>query len=156
MIVDRLTNAPQYDTLHPLIQRGFSFLASPELESLDDGVHEIVGRDVFAVIARGAGVGRESALLEAHREYFDIQYVIRGTDTIGWLEREFAERVKEAYDPQKDLEWFYDRPPSWIQIDQGSFALFFPQDLHAPLATTEFVQKAVVKVKIEPRPPSGL
>ena len=42
MIVDRLTNAPQYDTLHPLIQRGFSFLASPELESLDDGVGDLV------------------------------------------------------------------------------------------------------------------
>lgn len=149
MIVDRLTNAAQYYALHPLVEKGFSFLIRPELETLEDGVHEIVGQDVFAIIARGPGVGREAALLEAHREYLDIQYVIRGTDTMGWLEREFAERVKDPYDPQKDLEFFYDRPPSWIQVDQGSFALFLPQDLHAPLATSEVVHKAVVKVKIK-------
>ncbi|MEC7566249.1 MAG: YhcH/YjgK/YiaL family protein [Planctomycetota bacterium] len=156
MIVDRLTNAAQYHALHPLIRKGFSFLMRPELESLEDGVHEIVGQDVFAIIARGPGVGREAALLEAHREYLDIQYVIRGTDTMGWLEREFADRVKDAYDSQKDLEFFYDRPPSWIRVDQGSFALFLPQDLHAPLATSEIVHKAVVKVKIGPSAAIGL
>ena len=136
LIFDRLTNASNYFSVTPLIQKGFEFLRRTDLASLEDGVHEIQGRDVYAIIARGDGVGRERAMLEAHRKYLDIQYVIDGTDVMGWLERE------------KDLEFFYDRPESWVRVPQGSFAVFLPQDIHAPLATTQYVHKAVVKVKV--------
>lgn len=148
MIFDRLTNASNYFSVTPLIQKGFEFLRRTDLASLEDGVHEIQGRDVYAIIARGDGVGRERAMLEAHRKYLDIQYVIDGTDVMGWLERDFVERVKDAYDAEKDLEFFYDRPESWVRVPQGSFAVFLPQDIHAPLATTQYVHKAVVKVKV--------
>ena len=82
MIVDRLCNAAQYYSLEPLVQLGFDFLGRPDLASLEDGVHEIQGRDVFAIIARGAGLGREAAMLEAHHKDLDIQNVIAGTDTM--------------------------------------------------------------------------
>jgi len=147
MIVDRLANADCYHRVAPLIQKGFEFLKRGDLATLEDGVHEIQGREVYAIIARGDGVGRDRAMLEAHRNYLDIQYVIDGVDIIGWLERELVERIKQAYDSEKDLEFFYDRPESWIQVPKGSFAVFLPQDIHAPLATTEYVHKAVVKVK---------
>ena len=68
MIVDRLCNAAQYYSLEPLLQLGFDFLGRPVLATLEDGVHEIQGRDVFAIIARGEGVGREAAMLEAHHK----------------------------------------------------------------------------------------
>ena len=149
MIVDRLCNAAQYYSLEPLVQLGFEFLGRPDLASLEDGVHEIQDRDVFAIIARGAGVGREAAMLEAHHKYLDIQYVIAGTDTMGWLERELVQRRKDPYDADQDLEFFYDRPQSWVVVPRGSFAIFLPQDIHAPLATTSVVHKAVVKVKLQ-------
>ena len=148
MICDRLSNAANYYGVASLIQKGFEFLQRPELASLEDGVHEIQGKDVYAIIARGDGVGRERAMLEAHREYLDIQYVIEGTDVIGWLERDCVERVKDPYVAEKDLEFFYDRPASWVQVPAGSFAVFLPQDIHAPLATTQYAHKAVVKVKL--------
>ena len=148
MIFDRLANASSYCSVAPLIQKGFEFLKQADLATLEDGVHEIQGREVYAIIARGDGVGRDRAMLEAHRKYLDIQYVIEGVDTIGWLEREFVERVKQPYDSEKDLEFFYDRPASWIEVPSGSFAVFLPQDVHAPLATKEYAHKAVVKVKL--------
>ncbi len=148
MIFDRLSNAQNYYGVARLIQKGFDFLRRPDLVTLEDGVHEIQGQDVYVIIARGDGVGRERAMLEAHRKYLDIQYVIDGTDTIGWLERDFVQRVKDPYDAEKDLEFFYDRPESWVQVPAGSFAVFLPQDIHAPLATTDYVHKAVVKVKL--------
>ena len=148
MICDRLSNAANYYGVASFIQKGFEFLQRSELASLEDGVHEIQGRDVYAIIARGDGVGRERAMLEAHREYLDIQYVIEGTDVIGWLERDFVERVKDPYVAEKDLEFFYVRPASWVQVPAGSFAVFLPQDIHAPLATSQYAHKAVVKVKL--------
>lgn len=148
MIFDRLSNASNYYGVTTLIEKGFRFLDRPDLASLEDGVHEIQGRDVYAIIARGTGVGRERAMLEAHRKYLDIQYVIDGADTIGWLERDFVERVKEPYDEEKDLEFFFDRPETWVQVPTGSFAVFLPQDIHAPLATNQYAHKAVVKVKL--------
>ena len=98
MIVDRLANADCYHRVAPLIQKGFEFLKRGDLATLEDGVHEIQGREVYAIIARGDGVGRDRAMLEAHRNYLDIQYVIDGVDIIGWLERELVERIKQAYD----------------------------------------------------------
>ncbi|MBA61276.1 MAG: YhcH/YjgK/YiaL family protein [Planctomycetaceae bacterium] len=149
MIFDRLSNATNYYGVATLIEKGFGFLNRSDLALLEDGVHEVQGREVFAIIARGNGVGRERAMLEAHREYLDIQYVIDGTDTIGWLERDFVQRVKNPYDREKDLEFFFDRPESWVQVPAGSFAIFLPQDIHAPLATTQYAHKAVVKVKLQ-------
>ena len=148
MIFDRLSNSSHYLSVTPLIRQGFEWLQQADLASLEDGVHEIQGRDVYAIVARGEGVGQERAMLEAHQKYLDIQYVIEGTDVIGWLERDFVERVKVPYDSEKDLEFFYDRPESWIHVPAGSFAVFMPQDIHAPLATTGYAHKAVVKVKL--------
>ena len=102
---------------------------------------------MYAIIARGDGVGRDRAMLEAHRKYLDIQYVIEGVDTIGWLEREFVERVKQPYDSEKTSNSFMIDQRVGFRCQAVSFAVFLPQDVHASLATTEYAHKAVVKVK---------
>ena len=61
MIFDRLSNASNYYGVTTLIEKGFRFLNRSDLASLEDGVHEIQGRDVYVIIARGTGVGRERA-----------------------------------------------------------------------------------------------
>ena len=138
MIVDRLCNAAQYYSLEPLVRLGFDFLGRPDLASLEDGVHEIQGRDVFAVIARGEGVGREAAMLEAHHKYLDIQYVIAGTDTMGWLEREFVQRIKHA------AALFARNAGGIVQIQNG---ITLPPKFHTLKATGQKARapKAVVQ-----------
>ena len=96
----------------------------------------------------GQGRGAEQALLEFHRRYIDIQFVVAGIDLIGWLPTPSCQRVSTPYDEAKDVGFFYDRPATWLSVAAGQFALFFPEDAHAPLAGQGAVHKAVVKVAV--------
>jgi len=149
MLIDYLQNADRYSPLHPGFARAFDFLRRANLAALPDGRHEIDGDRLFAIVSRGQGRGREHSLLEAHRRYIDIQFVIGGEDCIGWLPISDCQRVSSPYDAQKDLELFFDRPATWVTVSPGVFAVFYPDDAHAPLATREPIHKAVVKIRVD-------
>jgi biofilm protein TabA len=148
MIIDQLTNADRYFNFHPRVSRGIEFLRQANLTSLADGVHEIDEKRVFAIISHDEGRGKTNSLLEAHRNYFDIQYVIAGADCIGWLPTKMCERVSSEYNPDTDLIFYYDRPETWVHVPAGSFTILMPDDAHAPLATSGSIHKVVVKVQI--------
>lgn len=148
MILDRLQHAAVYESMFPLLARGFAFLTEQDLTQLQPGKVEIDGERLFAIVAAEEGRGREQALLEAHRKYLDIQYVVSGTDQIGWTPIDECQRVKLEYDATRDVALFYDRPETWLVLPAGSFAIFLPQDAHAPLAGSGRVHKVVVKVAL--------
>lgn len=149
MIIDSLQNAERYSGLHPGFRDTFEFLRRNDLGQRPDGRHEMAGDRLFVVIARDQGRGREKSLLEFHRKYIDIQFVIDGSDSIGWLPTAKCERIATAYDPEKDLGFYYDRPDTWLELFAGHFAVFYPDDAHAPLGTEAPVHKAVVKVLVD-------
>jgi len=59
----------------------------PDLKELPVGKYEIEGEQIFAMVSRVCGRRKESALLETHDKYIDIQLVISGTDVMGWKPR---------------------------------------------------------------------
>ena len=146
MIAATLADSARYEALHPRFNEAFRFLQRRDLAELPDGRHEIVGTKLFAIVSREVGRGREASLLEHHRRYIDIQFVINGKDEIGWRPLQACTRVSQPYDEERDLGFFYDRPATWVEIQSGSFAIFFPEDAHAPLASDGPIQKVVLKV----------
>lgn len=148
MIVDRLEHADRYTAVHPGLAAGFTFLRRKDLRQLTNGRHEVDGERLFALVARDQGRGREKSLLESHHRYFDIQYVVEGMDSIGWMSTADCNRVSSPYDAERDVGFFFDRPETWLAIPAGSFAIFFPEDAHAPLATTGPIHKVVMKVQL--------
>ena len=76
---------------------------------------------------------------------------IARADQIGWLPTPECQRVSSPYDAGKDIGFFHDRPPTWLALSPGHFALFFPEDAHAPLAGDGPAHKAVVKVAVQER-----
>ena len=148
MILEKAIEADRYAVLHPLFARAFEFLRSGHVELLPDGRHEIEGDTLYAMIVRKPGLSRDQAVLEAHRRYIDIQYVIEGTDSIGWKCVRECRTVKKAYSPTDDCVLFADLPTSWSTVESGSLAIFFPADAHAPMVSEGLLHKAVVKVAI--------
>jgi YhcH/YjgK/YiaL family protein len=148
MILATIDKAYRYADCHHRLSRGFEFLQTTKLDELPVGKHEIDGDRLFAIVARDQGRGRDAAILEAHRRYIDIQYVVSGNEVIGWHPLASCSAVKQAYNTDTDLAFFLDRPPTWFTLALGSFAVFFPEDAHAPLAGTDPVHKVVVKVAI--------
>jgi biofilm protein TabA len=148
MILDTLNNAGRYVALHRGFRKAFAFLRRRNLAALPDGRCPVAGTRVYAMVSRGRGRGRKASPLEAHRQYVDIQYMVSGDELIGWRDRKGCRGRSRGYSRARDIEFFKAEPAAWVRVPPGSFAVFFPEDAHAPLAGRGPVHKVVVKVAI--------
>jgi biofilm protein TabA len=154
MVLDTLAQCHRYAPLHPAFARAFAFLNDPDLAALVSGParaerHDIDGDRLYVSIARTDGRGHDGARLEAHRRYIDIQLTIEGYEEIGWKPLGDCAQPAGAFDATKDIVFFSDRPESWVSLPAGHFAIFFPDDAHAPLGGRGTVKKAIMKIAIE-------
>jgi YhcH/YjgK/YiaL family protein len=148
MVLDALARADRYAALHPGFGRAFAFLATADLDALPTGQNAIDGDEMFVILDRKDGRGREAARLEAHRRYIDIQYTVRGDEEIGWAPLSACGAPDGGFDESKDIGFFGDRPSTWVRVPPGSFAIFFPEDVHAPLGGRGALVKAIVKIRL--------
>lgn len=51
------------------------------------------------------------------------------------------------YDKDKDISFYEGAAENYLSVKPGMFAIFFPQDAHAPGISPEGVKKIIVKVK---------
>jgi len=148
MILDFLENAPRYYNIHPEFKEAFEFLKEKDLLNLKVGKHEIQGDKLFASVSKGMGRSKSEADLEIHKKYIDIQFVISGTDEMGWSPKANCKNPVDKYNSETDLQFFADKPESWINVREAQFAIFFPEDAHLPLISDEIIHKVVVKIKV--------
>jgi YhcH/YjgK/YiaL family protein len=149
MILDKLKNAGFYMNIHPGLKEGFEYLTNTDLNTLTPGFHEIVGRDIFALVSEFETQGPEKCRLEAHRAYTDIQYIVSGREAIGFATLKNQEITTE-YTPERDIV-FFDGEATPLILEPGMFAVFFPQDVHQPgmqVDGSEKVKKVVIKVRM--------
>lgn len=149
MITDKLENAAKYYHLHPAFEKAFAFLQQPNLAKLAAGKYIIDGEKLYASIGMNKGRKKSEARLEAHRKYIDIQYVIEGYDEMGWQLTKECKQIDAAYKADGDIEFFKDVPQVWKKVKAGHFAIFFPEDAHAPVVSDKDIYKVVVKVAVE-------
>ena len=149
MIFDSLKHSRRYLPLHPGFKAGFKFLKNHVIEQLKDGRNEIDGDRLFALNMATDGKGKDKAIFETHRKYVDIQFTVSGCDSIGWDEHANCTPDPAGYNPDNDVEFYTDRPTLWIPVSSGRFAIFYPEDAHAPLGTDAFVHKIVIKVALD-------
>lgn len=148
MILDKLENAETYTKLHPGFAKAFEFLRRGDLSSLGVASYPIDEKKVFALVQKGSGKRRGEARLEAHRNFIDIQFLIDGNEQVGWKPRADCTEVSQAYNHEKDIEFFADQPQTYLSLKPGMFCVFFPDDAHAPMISEGLVHKCVVKVKL--------
>jgi len=148
VILDVGARCHEYRCLHPLFDRGLRFLADTDLRALTPGRHAVDGDRIYLSIDHTQGRGREAARLEAHRRYIDVQYTMEGDEEIGWMPVAGCGQPLDEYDAAKDVSFYAARPTTWLAVPQGSFAIFFPDDAHAPLAGRGAVKKAILKIAV--------
>ena len=64
---------------------------------------------------------------------------------MGWSPVEGCGKATE-FDTKKDCGFFSDKPMAWFPVRPGCFALFYPQDAHAPCVGEGTCRKVVIKV----------
>ena len=149
IIINKLQHAERYFNVHPAFEKAFAFLRQDGLAELAADRYEIDGDRLFCMISKGPGRSRSEAKLEAHRKYIDIQYVIAGTDEMGFKPTADCKVIDTEYDADKDIMFFKDQPDSWTEVPAGSFVIFFPKDAHAPLVSSGEIHKVVLKIAVE-------
>lgn len=148
MVLDVLQQWERYTALHPALARAFDFLRDTDLASLAPGRHEIDGDALYVSIDHVDGRGRDGARLECHRAHIDVQVTIDGDEQIGWRPLAECRTADGAFDSARDVGFYSDRPDTWLIVPRGTFAIFFPDDGHAPLAGSGAVRKAIVKIRV--------
>jgi biofilm protein TabA len=148
MILDVVENAHRYLAMNKGFAKAIEFLLRPDLNELPVGTYGIDGERVYAMVSKSMGLKKEQALLETHEKYIDIQLVLAGTDDIGWKPKSLCKQPTEQYDHQSDVQLFADKPNTWLSIESGEFAIFFPEDAHMPLISSGQIHKVVVKIAV--------
>lgn len=154
MILDRLENCERYASLHSRFAAAFEWLRSRIEGPPAEGRHELDGDRLFVLVARDEGRSPSGAKLEAHRRYIDIQLTLPnstsdpGSEVIGWRALSDCRELEVSYDERRDIMFFADAPTTWLTLPAGTFAVFYPDDAHAPLAGQGPVLKAVVKIAV--------
>lgn len=149
MILDTLDKCERYFYMHPGFKEAFNFIQKTvHAKQFNPSKKEIQGPEIIAIQEICDGKNRHGAVLEAHRKYIDIQYTYSGNEEIGWKALHDCEKITKPYDHEKDIGFFGDIPALWIPIPHGSFAVFYPEDAHAPLGCSDSVNKIIMKVAV--------
>ena len=149
MILDTLDNAHLYEPLGEGFAKAFAYLCSARPATDPIGSHQLDGKALFVNVEEYTSKPIEKGRYESHRKYADVQYVVSGSEQMGYAPINTLSEI-ETYDPGRDVA-FYKGQGTMLHVPAGSFAVFFPQDGHMPCIADDEpagVRKVVVKVRI--------
>jgi len=149
MILDTLENFYNYRSLNTGFDKVIEFILRKDLKELPVGKYEIEGEKIFTIVDKGVGRKKEDSQLETHEKYIDIQLVLSGVDNMGWKAKAGCKLPSTDYDPKKDLQFFKDLPDIWFPCQNGMFIIFFPEDAHMPMISSDELHKVIVKVLVD-------
>ena len=149
MILDLLDNADAYNALGPRIAQGLAFLRNTDLAALPLGKNVIDGDNLFAMAQRYDSRTHDNMIWESHRRYIDIQYIGEGEELMGYLNLTEQATVTRPYDETGDAALYSTTAGSLFKIQAGKFAIFTPQDVHAPGLAIDNKPSPVFKVVVK-------
>jgi biofilm protein TabA len=76
----------------------------------------------------------EGKEFENHHKFIDVQVIVKGAEYIGWVQMDSRD-ISRPYDEAKDAEFcnpVKGREYTYLFLDMGKFAIFWPGDWHMP------------------------
>lgn len=145
MVIDTIDNLEKYVSLNPLFKDVVEFVKSNSLDSLETGKHLIKGADLFVNVQMAKGKTKDAAVLETHKKMIDIQIPLSAPETYGYTP--LCDLPEAEYNEEKDITKYVGAAETYVTCKPGEFAIFFPQDGHAPCISEESeLKKAIFKV----------
>ena len=151
MIIDTIDNFGKYVTLNPLFADVLEFLKTNDLQTMEAGKYPIKDKDLFLNLQVAKQRTKDTAFLETHIEMIDIQIPVQipvsCAETFGYTP--LCDLPAFDYNAEKDITKYGDtKAQTYVTVNPGQFAIFFPQDGHAPCIIDEpEIKKAIFKVK---------
>ena len=140
-----------FSYFHPLIQKALRYLQTTDLGAMATGQYNIQDEFVVQVIDMSTKSVAENPP-EVHRNKIDIQFLQSGKEKIGISTDNGRNQPAGEYIPARDIQ-FYETSENefFITMIPGSFAMFYPEDVHRPACIdgeVSNIRKIVVKVEL--------
>lgn len=135
------------------IARALEYIKNTDFNTLENGRYEIDEDKIFVNLFETETIPFNDRKPETHKKYIDIQYSIVGNEIIGFARKNEEQKVVEDL-LEKDDNAFYEndiKNEKQVEMNPGTFAIFFPQDVHRPACNcgeNEKVRKIVAKVAV--------
>ena len=89
---------------------------------------------------------------EVHQKNIDVQFLVSGTELIGIAADKGNNVIHQELLAQRDIIFYQDvEDESWLTMQPGNFAVFYPQDVHRPACINHSpgdIRKVVVKIPL--------
>lgn len=148
MVLDSLVNSAKYEALHPAFKKAFEFLKTTDFTKMEPGKIMLDGKNLFVNYAECNTKTEETAKMETHNDYIDIQVSLEKDELMGYTPACELKEPRDAYNPDKDITFFYDKAQIMLTVKPGQFAIFWPEDGHQPGIGEGTWRKVIVKVKL--------
>lgn len=148
MITDKIENLFLYNGMNQRMNQIANYLKTTDLSKITPGKYPIDGADIYLSVNQYETKNEMDCKLEAHKKYIDLQYMVSGCERIGYIPLS-DQTIMQEYDDDKDYTFYMPENLSFFNLFAGSFAIFFPEDLHMPgiiCNKSENVKKLVFKI----------
>lgn len=147
MIIDKLENIGMYASVNPLFAQAIEFLKSTDLNAHELGKVVLKEGELFVNFAAARPKTKDDAKIETHNNFIDIQIPLTGTELMGYMPR--TDLAEAEYNAEKDVAFYPGHATDYLTVKPGMFAIFFPEDAHAPGVTEVELKKVIVKVRVK-------
>ncbi|MBE9610585.1 YhcH/YjgK/YiaL family protein [Chitinilyticum piscinae] len=136
--------------LPAIIEQALAYLRDTDFSSMAAGRYPLQEDQLIAIVQEPLSQPWETGLPEFHARYIDIQYLLSGTEVIGFLpENATLPRLTDQL-AERDIAFVAAQPlESRLVLTAGMFAIFYPGELHKPcraLEQAEPLRKVVIKI----------
>lgn len=151
MVFGNIRDIKDYSWLEESVQNAFRYAQehAAELIHYETGRHDIDGDSLFVNIVEYETTTPENRFWEAHQEYLDLHFMLRGPEQI---DINFIDNMEQkAFVPADDFLPLFGGSNGHVVLNEGDFLLCYPKDAHRTAVAVDgptVIKKAIFKIRI--------
>ena len=149
MVFGNIRDLKDFGYLEENVRKCFDYAREHDLLSYEKGSHPIDGDELFVNIVEYETTTPENRFWEAHRQYLDLHFMLRGPEQI---DVNFIDNMEQKEFVEKDdFLHLEGEPNSHVVLNAGDFLLCYPADAHrtaVQVGAPATIKKAIFKIRI--------
>ncbi|RJW54371.1 DUF386 domain-containing protein [Clostridiales bacterium TF09-2AC] len=136
------------------IQKAIAYCRNTDTSLMKDGRYPLESKDFMVSINERRTGKKEERMPEVHKECAELHYMVSGREYIGYYPDFGDNQVRMDCLREKDALFYEENPGSvevMLPMMPGSYAIFFPNDVHRPFCQMdepEDVKMIVIKIQM--------
>lgn len=130
-----------------ILRKCQAFISSHDMKNLPCGKYEIDGEKLYVNVVSYDTKDERECIWEAHREYLDVHYIIKGKELIKLAN--INDMNIRGYIEEKDFVKLDGTESSFIYLLEGQYLTLFFEDAHMTggcIGKPQVIKKAIFKI----------